>query len=286
MANIKKFFSFARINIILLVVIWLTTVLVYAETTSKPNNHEYFSYDNYMKTSETSEEYELLNNNPILFNNIKYKTFYDIYSGEDYISNIDVLINRLSSAINTEEYTNSAAMLMEQEILRLSEIKLAVTSDIEHYRLWETEYYYATRTWMFLKQKGYSDVIASAIIGNIMVEVGGNTLDIDPYLYDAATGRYYGLCQWSLKHRPGVDGISFEEQLDYLISDIEKEFKAFGFCYKKGFTYNDFISMTDPAEAALAFAKVYERCASFSYKLRKPAAKQAFEYFNLGTLIY
>ena len=39
--------------------------------------------------------------------------------------------------------------------------------------------------------------------------------------------------------------------------------------------------MTDPAEAALAFAKVYERCATWSFKLRLEPAKSAYEYYSL-----
>ena len=39
--------------------------------------------------------------------------------------------------------------------------------------------------------------------------------------------------------------------------------------------------MTDPAEAALAFAQLYERCRSGSYELRQEAAIEAYEYFNL-----
>jgi hypothetical protein len=51
--------------------------------------------------------------------------------------------------------------------------------------------------------------------------------------------------------------------------------------YKEGFDFEDFIQMKDPAEAALAFAKAYERCGSASYKLRQQAALKAYEYFNL-----
>ena len=62
-------------------------------------------------------------------------------------------------------------------------------------------------------------------------------------------------------------------------TDIAVEFKTFGFCYQKGFTYQDFLAMEDPGEAAIAFAKVYERCGN-SYTLRANCARQAFEFFT------
>ena len=64
------------------------------------------------------------------------------------------------------------------------------------------------------------------------------------------------------------------------MSDIEYEINTFGFCYKTGFNYNDFINMTDPQEAAVAFAMTYERCATWSYNKRFVAAGVAYEYFT------
>jgi hypothetical protein len=72
---------------------------------------------------------------------------------------------------------------------------------------------------------------------------------------------------------------SFEAQLDYLITDLPVQFKTFGKLYKSGFTYDKFLALDTPAAAALAFAKVYERCASGSYGLRQEAARNAYDYF-------
>ena len=38
------------------------------------------------------------------------------------------------------------------------------------------EYPVATEIWMFLKNCGYNDYVAAGILGNMMAEVGGNTL--------------------------------------------------------------------------------------------------------------
>jgi hypothetical protein len=74
--------------------------------------------------------------------------------------------------------------------------------------------------------------------------------------------------------------MSFENQLDYLYSDLEPEFNVFGNCYYRGFTYEEFIKIADPATAALAFAAAYERCGSESYDLREQAAIVAYNYFT------
>jgi hypothetical protein len=145
---------------------------------------------------------------------------------------------------------------------------------------WEEEYYYATNVWKFLRQRNFSQAAACGIIGNMMVETSGSTLALKPYIY-SPSGNYYGLCQWSKKYYSGAFELPFEYQLDYLLGTISWEFKTFGWLYKEGFTLEDFLNLEDPAEAALAFAKVYERCGPASYGLRQQAAEVAYEYFNL-----
>ena len=147
---------------------------------------------------------------------------------------------------------------------------------------WEEEHYYATKVWEYLRQKGFSQEITCAIIGNMMIETSGGSLDIRPNIH-SPSGNYYGLCQWSKKYYPEAHGLSFEEQLEFLLNNIEWEINTFGKYYKEGFKYEDFLNMTDPAEAALAFAKSYERCGPASYEIRQEAAEKAYEYFNLNS---
>jgi hypothetical protein len=113
----------------------------------------------------------------------------------------------------------------------------------------------------------------------MMVETSGGTLALKPNIYSPG-GSFYGLCQWSLYYRPNVANMSFEDQLVYLLNDLEHEFNTFGsVCYKRGFYYEDFIAMEDPSEAAYAFAKIYERCGSESYGARRTSARKAYDYF-------
>lgn len=145
---------------------------------------------------------------------------------------------------------------------------------------WEEEYYYATKVWEYFRQEGFNQEVTCAIIGNMMIETSGGDLALNPTIY-SPSGNYYGLCQWSKEFYPEAHGLSFEQQLDFLINNIELEINTFGNCYREGFKYEDFLTMTDPAEAALAFAKAYERCGPASYEMRQEAAVKAYEYFNL-----
>ena len=65
-----------------------------------------------------------------------------------------------------------------------------------------------------------------------------------------------------------------------MVESLSYEFNTFGKLYKKGFTFDTFTSLTDPAEAALAFAVAYERCASSGYIARQEAAIRAYRYFT------
>lgn len=140
----------------------------------------------------------------------------------------------------------------------------------------EKEYPIATKVWVYLKEElGYSDIVSCAIIGNMMVEVGGGTLELD---WQLGTD-FYGLCQWSKKWYPEAQGMTVPEQLNFLKETIEYEFNWAGAKYKKGFKYKDFITMTDLREATLAFAMSYERCSKLSYEKRCNSAKIAYDYF-------
>ena len=130
--------------------------------------------------------------------------------------------------------------------------------------------------WFYLKDLGYNDYICAGIMGNIMAEVGGNTLNIKPYLVG---GIHYGICQWNKNYCPNVWGTNLETQLNYLRDTIKSEFNTFGFVYKKNFNYQSFIQIENASDAALAFAMVYERCYHEYYNIRMTNALIAYEFF-------
>lgn len=137
------------------------------------------------------------------------------------------------------------------------------------------EYPEATMVWEYFKDAGYSDYVCAGILGNIMTEVGGNTLAIQPLLQ---TTEYYGMCQWS-SYYPEAWGLSVKEQCEYLLNSIEGEITAFGRLYQGGMTYEKFVMMTDCRQIALCFAKTYERCGPGSYEMRQDNAVTAYNYF-------
>ena len=147
------------------------------------------------------------------------------------------------------------------------------------YKALEKEHYYATKVFKYFKKRGFTNEAVAGIIGNMMIETSGGTLDLKPNVY-SKSGNYYGLCQWSKKYYPEAHGLSFRQQLDYLFETMPWEFKTFGWLYKDGFTLSDFKKMTNVEEAAIAFTKVYERCSPASYELRKQAAIKAYNYFK------
>lgn len=140
------------------------------------------------------------------------------------------------------------------------------------------EYPAATTIWQYLKNLGYNDYVCAGILGNIMVEVGGQTLDIQYWLYDPA-GAFYGMCQWSKSYYPEVQGADLATQCDFLANTIKFEIDTFGYAYKRNFDYSAFLALENERDAALAFAKAYERCAASTYSIRQNSAEIAYDYF-------
>jgi hypothetical protein len=217
----------------------------------------------------------------IIFANIVYTPCYDELLARELITTAEHAVSGLDEAIASGQYSEKACNEMRIERNRLIEVLSQAMTEQETVQAWREEYFYATETWLYFKRLGYSDAVACALIGNMMIETSGGTLGLKPTVYSSGKG-FYGLCQWSLYYCPEVANQSFEWQLDYLVETMPKEFENFGFCYKRGFTFDDFLKVEDPATAAYIFAKVYERCGSGSYGLRKQAANMAFEYFTLN----
>ena len=234
-----------------------------------------------------------LKNTPELFNDLVYTESenafdLDISKLETFISDANSAISYLQEECATEnKYTAEAISLMLKEIDRITTEQVMAVKQKDAYFKWnvkEAEYYYAARTWKYLKRLGYSDAACAGIIGNAMVECGGNSLKLDPcqkpYVSDKGH-LYYGIFQWALRYYPEANGLNFEEQLDYYNQTSERIFKDWGKRYKDGFILDDFKEFTDPREAALAFAIVYERCSSLSYKKRQNLSEIAYQYFVL-----
>ena len=144
-----------------------------------------------------------------------------------------------------------------------------------------TEYPEAQYVWDALIDYGLSPEVAAGIMGNIMAEVGGQTLDFSEWRY-WSRGTHYGICQWGGGRKADLlnnFGPDLEDQVEFLLYEIKYEIDTYGYKYKNGFSYDKFIAMTDVEQTALAFAKSYERCSSRYYNIRMTNAKKAYNYF-------
>lgn len=136
------------------------------------------------------------------------------------------------------------------------------------------EYPEATTIWLYLTvEMGYNKYVAAGVLGNIMNEAGGNSLNINPSAHNPAG--YYGICQWNSSMYGDIWYCNLVEQLDYLNRTIEYEYNCCG-----NMSYENFYNLTDEREAALSFARSYERCSSVSYGRRQNNATTALNYFS------
>lgn len=142
------------------------------------------------------------------------------------------------------------------------------------------EYPVATQVWRYMKEElGWNNYVCAGVMGNMMAEVGGQTLNLQPYLYGHSGANYYGLCQWSSRYYPSIQGADVNAQLDFLASTVKKELDTYGYLFRSGLDYEAFCNLTNAEDAAMAFAKAYERCGSGSYGVRQRNAIKAYNYF-------
>ena len=190
-----------------------------------------------------------------------------------------------------ENYREASRKILD-EIGRLNELDKLYYADYKEiirleqeesakWQIRQEEYPVATEVWLFLKNEmGYSDAVCAGIIGNMMAECGGQTLKLKWNAKNKSSG-CYGLCQWHPKYYPKLQGTNLEQQLEHIkVSFPDVLSRYIGICYKKGFTYEDFLALEDPAEVAYIFCVAYERPGPGSYNVRRENAIKAYEYFT------
>lgn len=119
----------------------------------------------------------------------------------------------------------------------------------------------AEQIWnFFINDMGYSEYVAAGIMGNIMEESGGQTLNIDPSAQNSIGNGHYGIIQWDMVYCSEVVGKDLAGQLEFYSSWIQSgEFDNYAKNYKSGFSYQEFLEIKDPEQVAIAFATVMER---------------------------
>ena len=191
----------------------------------------------------------------------------------------DERITEVSQYATIEDYLDSLESTRQEltdnykYFLEYYQLLLIEEEEAEWEQRYE-EYPEATTIWLYLVvEMGYNDYVAAGVLGNIMNEAGGNSLNINPSAQNPAG--YYGICQWNSSMYGDVWGCNLVEQLDYLNNTIEYEYDCCG-----NISYESFCNLTDEREAALSFARSYERCSSASYGRRQNNATIALSYFS------
>ena len=120
----------------------------------------------------------------------------------------------------------------------------------------------AEQIWnFFINDMGYSEPVAAGIMGNIMRECGGDTLSgLDPSAQNSYGNGHYGIIQWDMVYCSEVVGQDLAGQLAFFSRWIQSnEFDTYAGNYQAGFSYEKFLQMTDPEQAAIAFGSIMER---------------------------
>lgn len=133
------------------------------------------------------------------------------------------------------------------------------------------EYEYAAFVYGYLRKHGLRNETIAGILGNMMSECGGNTLELNPFVYEYEQGKHYGLCQWSLEYYPEIDGASGLRQLQFLVKTMAKTMNQFGGSFEK-------FAELDALEAGMYFADYYER--GGGREKRGENAEKAYEWIK------
>lgn len=138
----------------------------------------------------------------------------------------------------------------------------------------------AVQIWYTLTSWGFTPETTAGILGNMMAEVGGGTLDLS--YWNASGSNGYGLIQWIGNRRIELEtkystSPTIEEQLLFMFDELHGTNGVTRQVTNK--QYDLIIYAETPEDAAYAFAIYYERCASQYREMRKGYARTAYDYF-------
>ena len=185
------------------------------------------------------------------------------------------------SSESTESSKSSASIPEEGEESEEPDIQ-PTPEELLWAKRWE-ECPVATEIWLQMKSYGWTDAACAGIMGNIMRETGGDTLEyITSNIYNKSKS-HYGLCQWAKRYYPQIQPTetwtpSAAEQIEFLRYTISNQ-KTLHHSY--GFTEEYLLTATDYREVAKKFCDGYERPAENSTR-RENNAEKAWKYFVLG----
>lgn len=135
--------------------------------------------------------------------------------------------------------------------------------------------------WETIKSWGWSDNVATGIIGNMMAEAGGGTLGgLKNWDIESKSG--YGLIQWGGGRLNDIKSIygskpTIMQQLEFMKNELTGN-NGVRQQVKPQQLYN-LLNAESPEKAAEMFARYYERCHINYVNKRLPYARKAYNYF-------
>ena len=201
----------------------------------------------------------------------------------DYIEELQILEGMETTAAAlaaSKEAAKSLNIIQNyQEQIHILYQDLINSANDSVWDIFDMEYPAATMIWNYMKDLGWSDYVCAGVMGNIMQETGGRTLDIN-YMH---SNDYYGMCCWKKEYHPDVVGLGLKGQCDYLVQTIIKCMNNNALSenplYQANYDYQAFLNASTIEEATTAFMVIYERPGHELSQKRIENAYKAYNYF-------
>ena len=186
--------------------------------------------------------------------------------------------------ITTEDtITTVCTEIIETTIVETEEtVYIEIPEETEEYNPWEEhekEFPYATKVWIYMKENfGWSDAICAGIMGNIMAEIGGGTLDFSDWNWDKRT---LGMFQWLGSRKTDIKKLygeipTIEEQLEFMYDEL---YGTDGVHQQVTDSQREkILSSETPEQAAKRFSDWFERPGNSGIS-RQGYARKAYNYF-------
>lgn len=269
--NKKKLTLLIALSIIIFITI-ITTFIVRPETSVEPM----ITVENIDSLSSSMVEESIIEEEPKVGLLSIEEVAKQVING-NWSSGEERKIKLIEAGYNYDEVQNKVSELMPKS--QSTTESAAAPSTI----LPTGEYPEAQLIWNTMISWGWTAETCAGIIGNMMAEIGGGTLDLSNWNSNDGCG--YGLIQWTsnrcsvLKSRYGSYP-TIEQQLIFMRDEL---FGTNNTHQQVSSSVLDKIMNTDsnetPESIAFCFASNYERCASGYRAKRQGYARIAYEYF-------
>lgn len=221
---------------------------------------------------------------------IHYNTIPEVEAEMDrltaYYEELELKLNQTYGQ-DDEKYTYALDFLVDEfdkilNLLTRYELRIGDIYSEQVVTFWQErheKYPEATKVWIYMKEHfNWTDEVCAGVMGNIMAEIGGGTLDFSDWNSDDGP---YGMFQWlgsrevELKNKYG-NMPSIEQQMEFMYDEL---YGTDGVTQQvRDWQREKFLSSTTPQDAAIRFCQWFERPGGTG-SVRKGYAATAYEVF-------